>query len=537
MSIVRGILLTVCVFVPSAYASTAIDAILSDALVIERVKTGTQVDINAVASLKNGRIENGYVSWEDIPSKPEGISLTYAINGSGEFYVGAKGEVEPLLQLFILSSNEWAGHWAGDTGLNTTLGTWENPVYVPPEEMIASWLNLDEKSNRLAAFLRSNYFELKNGGAIISGNVKEGPRESSSETGFFEELDFSIKNNMGKNIDVVASLLFMYQSTTKNSSEPDRGYPIATSWPWWSRMNAYDKKWNPKSDDTVDGTGWRTFNISSNGDAIFMHAGTRGDNQNSGYVEIEGNRVSSFSNWQRKYHYYDVFNSFPNGEVKLYGANNWAGFATWFSAVVLGGDIEISDIHENPTDGMSNNPAPLRYTIYPGWNGVDTGVNPVTQTDCDGRVVSDLKFVINVDEEELVFDKKILLVPPTFYVGQSLEIQLQESLDVCSRHNRVDLWVALEMPLDGTRLRLFMVRSPLPPFFSFSADSADPAPFKSDLDTGDKLHTVIPFEVRPGMGGNYEFYAAYSETGTDISDMLFTLRSNRAAAKFILAND
>jgi len=153
---------------------------------------------------------------------------------------------------------------------------------------------------------------------------------------------------------------------------------------------------------------------------------------------------------------------------------------------------------------------------------------------CDGWIVSDLKFVINVNEKEVIFDKDILLIPPTFYVNQYLEIQLQESLDVCSRHNRVDLWVALEMPLDGTRLRLFMVRSPLPPFYAISAD---PAPFKSDLETGDKLHTVLPLEVPPGMGGSYEFYAAYSETGTDISDMLFTLRSNRAAAKFILAND
>jgi hypothetical protein len=528
VSIVRGILLIVCVFVPSAYASTAIDAILSDALMIERVKTGTQVDINVVASLKNGRIENGYVSWEDIPSKPEGISLTYAINGSGEFYVGAKGEVEPLLQLFILSSNEWAGHWTGDTGLNTTLGIWENPVYVPPEEMIASWLNLDEKSNRLVTFLRSSYFELKNGGAIISGNVKEGPRESSSETGFFEELDFSIKNNMGNNIDVVASLLFMYQSTTKNSSEPDRGYPIATSWPWWSRMNAYNKKWNPKSDDTVDGTGWRTFNISSNGDAIFMHAGTRGDNGNSGYVEIDGNRVSSFSNWQKKYHYYDVFNSFPNGEIKLYGANNWAGFATWFSAVVLGGDIEISDIHENPTGGISNNPAPLRYTIYPGWNGVDAATcvqeDDVKEPNCDGKVVSDLKFIIN-DE---VVGEEWFLAPPTFLVGRYLEVKLQEDLRVCNRHKTVDLWIALEMP-DGTHL--FLVSGTLGPEFSFS-----PAPFKTDLQSGRNAHSVLSFEIPLGMGGEYHFYAGYTLPGKDISDFLFTLRSNRAALKVILPN-
>jgi hypothetical protein len=154
---------------------------------------------------------------------------------------------------------------------------------------------------------------------------------------------------------------------------------------------------------------------------------------------------------------------------------------------------------------------------------------------CDGKVVSDLKFFIQVDEEEVVFDKDILLVPSTVYVGQFLDVRLQESLDVCNRHKRVDLWVALEVPLKEngtiTRSRLFMVKSPFPPFFTFSVN---PTPLKSDLEGGYNKHPVLSFEITPGMGGNYEFYAAYSETGTDISDLLFTLRSNRAVARVVI---
>jgi len=153
---------------------------------------------------------------------------------------------------------------------------------------------------------------------------------------------------------------------------------------------------------------------------------------------------------------------------------------------------------------------------------------------CNGWVFADLKFVINVDEKELLFDKDILLVPPTFYVNQSLDIQLRESLSVCHSKKRVDLWIVLEMPFEGTRMRLFMKKSPFPPFYDFDTD---PVPFKSDLETGDKLHTVLSFEVIPGMGGNYELYAAYTETGTDISDMVFTLRSNHAVARFLLESD
>jgi len=155
-------------------------------------------------------------------------------------------------------------------------------------------------------------------------------------------------------------------------------------------------------------------------------------------------------------------------------------------------------------------------------------------TPCDGRVVSDLKFIINVDEKELLFDKDIFFAPPTFYVGQYLDIQLRESLYVCDHHELVDLWVALEIPLDGTRLRLFLVKSPHFPFFSFSLN---PAPFKSDLESSDEKFSFLLMEVPPGMGGQYDFYAAYTKAGSNISELLFRLRSNLAAARVILAND
>jgi hypothetical protein len=145
---------------------------------------------------------------------------------------------------------------------------------------------------------------------------------------------------------------------------------------------------------------------------------------------------------------------------------------------------------------------------------------------CDGAVFSDLKFVIN-DE---VAGEQMLLSPPTFYVGDYLEVKLQEDLRVCNRYNTVDLWIAIEMP---NETRLFLVSGGILPFPRFSLSAAA---FKTNLHSGDNAHAVLSFEIPPGAGGEYYFYAGYSEAETDISDLLFTLRSNRAAAKVILGN-
>ncbi|RKZ70605.1 MAG: hypothetical protein DRR19_33315 [Candidatus Parabeggiatoa sp. nov. 1] len=159
---------------------------------------------------------------------------------------------------------------------------------------------------------------------------------------------------------------------------------------------------------------------------------------------------------------------------------------------------------------------------------VDNLITPAaTRSRCNLWFNSDLRFVVNdrVMHEDVVLDSQWL-----FNVGEFLKVELVEDLRVCTRHDRVDLWVALEMPGD---IRIYMVSSPFPPFMAFVPD---PAPFKSDLDGEQVLHSVLNFEVVPGVPtGDYRFYAAYAETGTDISELLFTLRSNRAMAKVTLS--
>ena len=66
---------------------------------------------------------------------------------------------------------------------------------------------------------------------------------------------------------------------------------------------------------------------------------------------------------------------------------------------------------------------------------------------CSGDVFSSLKFILN----DQVVGEELLLSPPTYYVGDSLEVKLQEDLRVCNRYNTVALWIAIELP-NGTRL-------------------------------------------------------------------------------------
>jgi hypothetical protein len=142
----------------------------------------------------------------------------------------------------------------------------------------------------------------------------------------------------------------------------------------------------------------------------------------------------------------------------------------------------------------------------------------------NGKIVSDLKFIIN----DVVVGEEWLLDPPVFPVAGYLEIKLQENLRACSRYHDVDLWIAIEIP-NGTHL--FLVSGPLGPKLSIH-----PVPFKTGIGSGKNAHSVYSLEIPPGMGGEYHFYAGYTLPGKDISDFLFTLRSNRAAVKVILHN-
>jgi len=117
---------------------------------------------------------------------------------------------------------------------------------------------------------------------------------------------------------------------------------------------------------------------------------------------------------------------------------------------------------------------------------------------------------------------------PLYNVGEQVVIDLVEKLEV-NRFNRVDLWAVIKMPSGDL---LYMTELAIEPF------SLNPQPFRSSLDNTQTTHRVLDFEVLPGLGGDYNFYAAYVDEGKNpMTDSFLVLRSNVAKVKVVLSNE
>jgi hypothetical protein len=117
---------------------------------------------------------------------------------------------------------------------------------------------------------------------------------------------------------------------------------------------------------------------------------------------------------------------------------------------------------------------------------------------------------------------------PLYNVGDSLKIDLVEMLQDVNRFDRADLWVIIQLP-DGSLL--FMTPLALGQF------SPKPQPFRESLDSSQTSHRVLEFEVIPGLGGNYTFYAVYVKEGKNpMTDSFLVLRSNVATVNVVLSN-
>ncbi|HDN25664.1 MAG TPA: PKD domain-containing protein [Thioploca sp.] len=120
-----------------------------------------------------------------------------------------------------------------------------------------------------------------------------------------------------------------------------------------------------------------------------------------------------------------------------------------------------------------------------------------------------------------------------FYdIGDLVVVDLIESVNVKSRFDLVDLWVAIKIPTGEV---FFRTPLPLKPF------DFRPQALKESLQSMDAAHRLLDFEVVPGIGGTYTFYAAYFEEGANpmehLDELDAILRSNLAIQSTILANE
>ncbi len=114
---------------------------------------------------------------------------------------------------------------------------------------------------------------------------------------------------------------------------------------------------------------------------------------------------------------------------------------------------------------------------------------------------------------------------PFYQVGETLQLDLVPIFYPPGPPQTVDLWVILQTPDQSV---YFLRDNPLQPF------SVAPQPFKSSISNQGQYH-LLEYTIPAGIGGNYQFYAFYSQPKVDLNHLAATqLRSNQAFAMTLL---
>jgi PKD repeat protein len=181
-------------------------------------------------------------------------------------------------------------------------------------------------------------------------------------------------------------------------------------------------------------------------------------------------------------------------------------------------DREIDDYQWETSDGQSGTGQTIRFSF--------DKLGKYTLT----LKVTDEMGAEGTSTQTIIFDEQLVFVglKPFYKLGEKLEVDLIENLQVDNnRFERVDLWVAVQLP--DNRF-LFRVSSIIEPF------SSEEKAFRSSLELEDKRHRILDFTVSPGLGGNYTLYAVYVQEGQNPIDDFRVLKSNLARATTVLYN-
>ncbi|MEK8019138.1 MAG: hypothetical protein VSS75_019890 [Candidatus Parabeggiatoa sp.] len=115
-----------------------------------------------------------------------------------------------------------------------------------------------------------------------------------------------------------------------------------------------------------------------------------------------------------------------------------------------------------------------------------------------------------------------------YQIGEIIKIDISLNVNV-PRFNRVDLWVVIQLPSGDWLFKTDLLNS----FASI------PQAFKASLETEAVSHTLVDMELGRGLGGDYVFYAAYVNEGSDPFKVDFESirRSELVIQKTTLANE
>jgi hypothetical protein len=93
----------------------------------------------------------------------------------------------------------------------------------------------------------------------------------------------------------------------------------------------------------------------------------------------------------------------------------------------------------------------------------------------------------------------------SYKIGEVVKVDLKVDFTGSHPGDQVDLWVAVRLPEDNI---LFLTP------YSFDPFRPTQQAFQTNLGSIKTVFPIIPyFEVQTGMGGNYTFYAAFTEMG------------------------
>ncbi|MEK8018962.1 MAG: PKD domain-containing protein [Candidatus Parabeggiatoa sp.] len=178
-------------------------------------------------------------------------------------------------------------------------------------------------------------------------------------------------------------------------------------------------------------------------------------------------------------------------------------------------DREIADYQWETSDGQSGTGQTIRLTF-----------------EKQGKYTLTLKVTDEMGEgtstQTIIFDEQLVFVglKPFYKLGEKLEVDLIENLEVDNRFERVDLWVAVQLPDNRFLFRVPSIKEPF---------SSEGKAFRSSLELEDKRHRILDFTVKPDLGGNYTLYAAYVQEGKNlIRDGFGVIKSNIARATTVL---
>lgn len=187
--------------------------------------------------------------------------------------------------------------------------------------------------------IRSEIKNLQNSG-FITGL----PHLDSLNTEYFhEKLEKKIYNRFDKKIYKIGSAVTL-SGWPANQLSPD--------WAMWTTLSGIGT-----------GSGSRNFSLNYNNPLNFyIQATASNDNGNYSYIKVNNSIVAHMSKWETNF--YRRSEILPE-IVEIGATNSWSGCAPAFRMAIIADSVWASNISQTPVGGLSNNQAPIIYSILP----------------------------------------------------------------------------------------------------------------------------------------------------------------------------